>query len=93
MPDKAPSSRHEVEAKIIARAWTDEAFRERLKADPRGAIADESGITVPQSISIEVLEETPEKAFLVIPSDRVAISDQELEIAGGGTYLGLPESV
>jgi hypothetical protein len=83
MAETAPSSRHEVEAKIIARAWADEAFRERLKADPRAAIADETAITVPESISIEVLEETPEKAYLVIPSDRVAVSDEELDIAGG----------
>jgi hypothetical protein len=83
MAETAPSSRQEIEAKIIARAWADEAFRERLKADPRAAIADASGVTVPESISVEVLEETPEKAYLVIPADRVAISDEDLDIAGG----------
>lgn len=78
--------RHDAEAKIIARAWTDEAFRERLKADPRAAVAEETGVTVPQSISIEVLEETPDKAYLVIPSDRMAVSDEDLDVAGGASY-------
>jgi hypothetical protein len=91
MSEASAPSRRELESKIVARAWADEAFRERLKADPRGAVADETGVTVPQSLSIEVLEETPERAYLVIPSDRVAMSDEALDVAGGDMY-GLPDS-
>ena len=35
-------------------------------------------------IQIEVLEETAEKAYLVIPSNRVAISEEQLDAASGG---------
>ena len=77
--------RRDFEAKIVARAWSDESFRDRLKADPRSAVAEETGITVPESIQIEVLEETPEKAYLVIPADRVSIPDEELDLAGGNS--------
>ena len=80
----AASSRRDLEAKIVARAWADEGFRERLKTDPRGAVAEETGIEVPDAIQIEVLEETAEKAYLVIPVNRLEISEEELDAASGG---------
>ena len=83
MSETAVPDRRDLEAKIVARAWADEAFRERLKADPRAAVAEETGVTVPEAVVIEVLEETPDKAYLVIPSNRMAVSDEELDVAGG----------
>jgi hypothetical protein len=84
MSEAATPTRREVEAKIVARAWTDESYRTRLKEDPRAAVAEETGIAVPETVTIEVLEETPEKAYLVIPVRRVALADGELDVAGGG---------
>ena len=86
MSEAAAPNRRELEAKIVARAWADEGFRARLRADPRAAVAEETGVTVPDSVAIEVLEETPDKAYLVIPSNRMAISDDDLDLAGGGEY-------
>jgi len=86
MTEAAAPNRRDLEAKIVARAWADESFRERLKSDPRSAVAEETGVTVPQSVAIEVLEETPDKAYLVIPSNRMAVSDQDLDLAGGGGW-------
>ncbi len=83
---EAATSRRDLEAKIVARAWADEGFRERLKADPHTAVAEETGITVPESVAIEVLEETPDKAYLVIPSNRTAVADDDLDLAGGAAY-------
>ena len=40
---------------------------------------------VPESVTIEVLEETPDKAYLVIPPNRAAIPDEELDLAGGNS--------
>jgi hypothetical protein len=45
-----------------------------------------TGVVVPESVQIEVLEETPEKAYLVIPLNRVAIADEQLDVAGGVEY-------
>jgi hypothetical protein len=84
MTEGAPLTRRDLEAKIVARAWADEGFRQRLKSDPQGTVAEETGISVPASVQIEVVEETPEKAYLVIPMNRVAVSDEELEMASGG---------
>jgi broad-specificity NMP kinase len=86
MSEPGAPARRELEARLAARAWADEGFRERLKADPRAAVAEETGVSVPESLEIEVLEETPEKAYLVIPLNRVAISDEELDVAGGADY-------
>jgi Nitrile hydratase, alpha chain len=83
MSEATVPSRRDLEAKIVARAWADESFRERLKADPRNAVVEETGITIPESIAVEVLEETPDKAYLVIPANRASIPDDELELAGG----------
>jgi hypothetical protein len=84
MSEGAPLTRRDLEDKIVARAWADEGFRQRLKSDPRATVAEETGISVPASVQIEVVEETPEKAYLVIPMDRVAVSDEELDMASGG---------
>ena len=86
MSEAAAPTRYELEAQIVARAWADEDFRQRLQADPRTAVAEVTGVTVPESIEIEVLEETPEKAYLVIPLNRVEISDEQLDVAGGDDY-------
>jgi hypothetical protein len=88
MSEPTPLTRRDLEAKIVTRARTDPAFRQRLKGDPRAAVAEETGIAVPESIAIEVLEETPERAYLVIPTDRVALSDEQLDVAGGKSYGG-----
>jgi hypothetical protein len=84
MSDAPIPTRRDFEERLVARAQADDGFRERLKADPRAAVADEAGIAVPESVTIEVLEETPEKGYLVIPLDRAVLSDEQLEAASGG---------
>jgi hypothetical protein len=86
MSEASTPTRDELEAQIVARAWADEGFRERLKTDPRATVAEVTGLAVPESIEIEVLEETPEKGYLVIPLNRVEISDEQLDVAGGDPY-------
>jgi hypothetical protein len=91
MSDGTIPTRRELEERLVARAQADDGFRERLKADPRAAVSEEAGITVPESVTIEVLEETPEKGYLVIPVNRAALSDEQLEaaeVAGGYDALG-----
>ncbi len=83
MSDPGIRTRSDLEAKVVARAQADDGFRERLKADPRSAIAEETGVSMPESMQIEVLEETPEKAYLVIPATRARVRDEELDFAAG----------
>lgn len=84
MSEGTQLTRRDLEARIVARARADEEFRQRLMTDPRGAVVEETGISVPESVQIQVVEETPETAYLVIPMNRTAVSDAELELASGG---------
>ena len=86
MGEASTPTRDQLEAQVVARAWADEDFRDRLRSDPRGAVAEVTGVVVPESVEIEVLEETPDKGYLVIPVNRVAISDEQLDVAGGDDY-------
>jgi nitrile hydratase subunit alpha len=52
-------------AKVVARAWTDPGYRERLLADGAAAIA-ELGFKGPQGEHIVVLENTPEVHYVVV---------------------------
>jgi len=52
-------------AKVVARAWTDPSYRERLLADGTGAIA-ELGFKGPQGEHIVVLENTPGVHHVVV---------------------------
>jgi len=75
---------------LIAKAWTDEAFKARLKADPKAAMK-EVGMDVPAGVEIEVVESTQEKAYLVIPPQPVGeLSDEDLDkVAGGHAKSGI----
>ena len=52
-------------AKVVARAWTDPAYRERLLADGTAAIA-ELGISGPEGAHMVVVENTPEVHNVIV---------------------------
>lgn len=51
-------------ARVIANAWLDPAYHERLKKDPHSVLT-EAGITAPKHI--RVVEDTDDVTHLVIP--------------------------
>ena len=53
-------------AKLIAKVWSDEAFKERLLTDSR-AVLEAEGIIVPPGVEVKVLEQTETQLFVVIP--------------------------
>ena len=53
-------------AKLIAKAWSDESFKERLLSDSR-AVLEAEGISVPLGVDVKVLEQTDTQLFMVIP--------------------------
>jgi len=72
---------------LIAKAWSDEAFKKRLLADPKAAMK-EVGMDAPEGVEIEVVESTQEKAYLVIPPKPVGeLSDEDLDKVAGGAFL------
>ena len=65
-------------AKVVAKAMSDEAFKNELKANPRKVLAEE-GIEVPEGKEIKVVENTRDEAYLVIPYAEEGLSMEELE--------------
>jgi|GEM_PF-415632 len=66
---------------LVARAWSDESFKQRLIDDPADVLREE-GIEVPDDVELKVVEETDQTRYLVLPSSPAAdLEDEEL----GGT--------
>jgi hypothetical protein len=54
-------------AQLVARAWSDDAFKQRLLADP-AAVLKEHGLELPPGFQVDVRENTDEQAHLVLPA-------------------------
>ncbi|MBK5964538.1 NHLP leader peptide family natural product precursor [Thiocystis minor] len=68
---------------LIAKCWADDAFKQRLLADPAGTLAAE-GIDVPAGVSVKVAENTEQVFHLVIPACPTDLSDDVIAAAVGG---------
>ena len=67
----------------MGKAAEDADFRTRLLSDPKGAIGQELGVTMPASLSIEIHEESDATAHLVLPPDS-KLSEGDLQAVSGG---------
>jgi nitrile hydratase len=63
------SDRNETMGRIVARAWSDSAFKERLLANPAAALS-ELGIALPARKSIVAVENTEALTHMVLTSPR-----------------------
>lgn len=64
-------------AKLIAKAWSDESFKERLQTDSR-AVLEAEGISIPQGADVKVLEQTDTQFYIIIPKLPVGMSHTDL---------------
>ncbi|WP_051023930.1 NHLP leader peptide family RiPP precursor [Thiorhodovibrio frisius] len=67
---------------LINKCWADEAFKQRLLANPAETLKSE-GIEVPEGVRVQAVENTAQVFNLVIPARPKELSDEELEVAGG----------
>ena len=78
----------DLRAQLIEQATRDQAFRQELVRDPKGAVQRELGLRVPPGFEITVLEETPTTAYLVLPpvpgTSGQELSERDLEAVAGG---------
>lgn len=89
MAEQERRSRNDVEAQIVAKAWSDEAFAQELRANPKAAIEKELGGALQDDLEVQVhFESAEDNTFhLVIPAkpSQAELSAEELEhVAGGG---------
>jgi hypothetical protein len=85
------TGRAEMERRLIEKSLEDEAFRQRLIEDPKGAVEQELGRQLPEEVRVVAVEESADTIYLVLPStpmasgESVELSDPDLEsVAGGG---------
>ena len=78
---------HDPEKALVEKATNDPAFRAALVADPKGTLAGSFGVSLPEGLAIDILEETPSQRYIVLPS--ASLSEAELaEVACAGTAMG-----
>lgn len=81
-------TRQELEAKIVAKAWTDEDFRRKFLADPKSQFEEHLGISLPDALVMTAHQEDANHLHFVIPAkppgDLDELSDEELEKVAGG---------
>ncbi|WP_428262684.1 NHLP leader peptide family RiPP precursor [Haliangium sp.] len=51
---------------IVAKAWTDDAFRKALMSDPNQVLTD-NGFVIPAGVSFSVVEDTDTARHLILP--------------------------
>jgi hypothetical protein len=83
------ATRRDVELQLIEKAWKEDAFRQALRTDPRGAVEQALGAKLPAGQQVKLVEETSDTFYLVLPAnpDRAPagqLSNQQLEAVAGG---------
>ena len=68
---------------ILAQCWSDESFKKKLMADPMGTLKVE-GATMPEGMSVKVVENTHKVFDLVIPAKQTDLTDADLDKVAGG---------
>ena len=77
--------------KIIAKAWMDEGFKQRLVADPAKTLK-EQGVETPAGVKVQVVENTAKMQYLVLPMKppSAEMSDEQLKQVAAGTLTPIP---
>ncbi|MEI7606520.1 MAG: NHLP leader peptide family RiPP precursor [Rhodospirillaceae bacterium] len=80
---RKPVTRRQLEAQIIAKAWRDPAYKERLVNDPKGVLQSElkaidPSIKLPDTLKVQTHEENPDLFHLVLPRNPAEISVGEM---------------
>ncbi|OUL32376.1 NHLP leader peptide family RiPP precursor [Nostoc sp. 106C] len=80
-------TRKDLEIHLITRALKDEGFRQELMANPKAVVEQELGSKLPEELEINVLEETEDTLYMVLPCNPYeGISEEDLKASLGMTY-------
>lgn len=71
-------------AAILAKAWTDPAFRKALLTDPAAALTAAFAAKINPDARIKVVEQTDDHVYGVIPLRPSTLSDADLDKVAGG---------
>ena len=85
--DEISLSRADIEEIVIGNASKHPQYREALIKNPKKVVEKQLNNTLPGSVSIEVVEESPTKIYLRLPyvaAEGAELSDEDLENVAGG---------
>lgn len=78
-------ARRDFEAELIAKAWEDPSFRQRLLSDPKSVVEELSGEKLPNDMKVTVFQESMNSVCLVLPQNPdEALSETDLDRVVGG---------
>jgi nitrile hydratase alpha subunit len=75
--------------KVVAKAWMDEGYKQRLLKDPN-VVLQEEGIEIPEGINFRVMEDSEKVRTLILPWPKVKednVDELEERLAAFG-YIG-----
>jgi len=78
-------------AKVVARAWTEAGFKERLVKDPLRVLKEE-GLEFSAGAKLHVIDANKEEVYLVIPPkpEKVGVGVEEVQDRVAA-FFGIPE--
>ena len=78
---------------MVAKAWADDDYKQRLLADP-AAVFQLEGIAVPPNVELRAVENTDKVMYLTLPTKpSEELSDEQLGQVAGGSTLGSASTV
>lgn len=89
MTEQTRRTRKEIEASMIGQAWKSDAYKQELLNNPKATVGKEFGMQVPDSVNVQILEETSSSLYFVLPMnpDRTGeLSETQLEAVAGGEF-------
>lgn len=81
LPDEEKAG---LKAAVLAKAWTDPAFRKALLADPAAALTAAFDAKIRPGVRVTVVEQTPDHVYAVIPVRPATLTDADLDKVAGG---------
>ncbi len=83
-----PGGHSEAYRKVIAKAWSDPAFKQRLLSEPVATL-QASGIDISKGLNVKVVEDTPDLVHMILPAapSSAELTDEALERMSGGQYI------
>jgi hypothetical protein len=76
----------EIQDRIVAKAGEDGEFRARLLADPRAAIEEAVGGSIPDTLTVQVHEESATSFHLVLPPDSQLTEEEMSQVFAGDSW-------
>jgi len=78
-----PTQRHNIEGRVVRRAWADPAYRERLLDNPKAALAELLGVELPDSLEVRLVVERSDLLYIVLPVDVSPIPPETVRVMTG----------